>query len=1051
VATKENLLDFDYFYNGAGVGVCDLDNDGLPEVIFCGNQVDNGIFRNDGDLSFTDVSQLAGLDAGKRWSNGVTFADVNQDGLDDIYISQGGPYSARNRKNLLFINQGDLTFSEEAEKYGLADEGISTQSAFFDYDRDGDLDCFVMNESTLYGYDPVQFYRAHLEQPGRLAVSLSHLYRNEGGTFVDVSESSGIATPTFGLGLMISDINQDGWPDIYLANDYFVPDLLFINRKDGTFSERSKTHLKHMSFFGMGADIADLNNDGHDDILVMDMATKDHIRAKTLMASMDVESFDLLVNQLGMPYQYMFNSIQLNDGLGRFSNVAQMTGLAKTDWSWAPLAFDYDLDGDRDLLVTNGYRRYALDNDFKAKVTQAKLKHENNVPIEAKRALYDEMPSESLPNLLYENRGKLVFEECAAAQGLEESTFSNGGVYADLDRDGDLDVLINNIDQPALLYENSASDHDRNHFLTVSLEQDLRDRGAVVRIWHNNTHQVSTPWRVRGYMSSVEPIAHFGVSDATEIDSLIISLPDGRSYRKESVGSDQHLLITESQFAPGGGRADAPRSIFRPLPPAALNLNYTHRENEFDDFSEEVLLPYRQSTMGPSFSHGDLNGDGLVDLYVGGASGQAGSLFLQQSNGAFQKRSSPALERDLFCEDMGSVFVDVDSDKDLDLIVVSGGNAFPAHSENYRDRLYLNDGKGNFTRSPQRLTGTASAKAVAAIDIDNDGHVDLLVGNRIIPQKYPMHAPSSLYHNQSGQLIDQTEERVPELADFGIVNDILVTDLNQDGWQDFVAVGEWTRIGIFINDQGVFHERSADLGLENETGLWFSVTEIDVNKDGYPDLLIGNIGDNYKHTASSSSPFKVFASDFDDTGSLDIVLSKKYRDEFVPARGRECSSQQMPFISEKFPTYRGFAEASLTDIFEDQLDSAYQRSVTTFKSLLLINDSGKSFGSSPLPASMQSFPLIAATVVDINEDGWDDLVAAGCIYETEVETPRLDQGSGVLLINDARGRLIAPAGNSRYGFYIPGNVKFIDQVFLAKNRRLLIAASNSQGLTLFEY
>ncbi len=1049
VATKQNLLDYDYFYNGAGVGACDLNNDGRLDLVFAGNQVPNRLYLNQGNLQFEDITDESGINTGKQWSTGVTFADVNGDQWMDIYICQGGPLPAAQRRNLLFINQGDLTFRQAAAAYGLADEGIGTQAAFVDVDKDGDLDCFVMNESELYGYDPVRFHRAILENPGKYDGSFSHLYLNEGGKFADRSGSQGINAPTFGLGLVISDINDDYWPDIYVANDYFLPDNLYLNRWNGTFHDRSKVHLKQMSFYGMGADIADINNDGYKDILVLDMASKDHIRSKTLMASMDVSSFGLLVDGLGFSHQYMFNTLQLNNRNGTFTNIGHLAGVAKTDWSWTALATDLDLDGQKDIFVTNGYRRYALDNDFKALVDQAKRTYQNEVPLDVKRELYGAMPSESLPNMVFRNNADLTFAEVGQDWGLEDKTFSNGAVVADLDGDGDEDIVISNIDQEALVYRNNAVQQRRGNYLIVRVEDQLSESQAKVRIKVGDQTQLREIMRVRGYMSAQDPAAHFGLGSHRRIDSVIVTFDRGHQYSATDVEANQVLTVKRSDASPADiQRTGVVQRAWLPYAPMAAGLHYQHVENPFNDFAAEVLLPQKQSTMGPMMSKGDLNGDGLEDLFFGGARGQPGELYLQQPNGSFARASLPVLEQDQPYEDMSSCILDADGDGDNDLVVVSGGNARPQGESAYRHRLYLNDGKGDLRRGNLPLEAEYSGKVVRSFDFDQDGDMDLLIGNRIIPQKYPLAAPSHLLVNEGGRFVDQTGELVPALTEAGIVNDIICSDVNGDGWMDFITVGEWEGIRMYLNREGSFE--LADYGLDTLKGWWFSIHETDINADGLPDYLVGNIGLNIKHKASSAKPFKVFASDFDQTGTLDIVLSTPYKDQYVPVRGRECSSEQMPMIADKFETYSAFASASLVNIYgEEELANAYQRSANTFASVLLVNRGHGAFETKSLPAEAQAFPLLDAVFMDFDADGFDDVLLAGCIYNTEVETPRLDGGSGLILLsNQQDGYHVAPCPT--YCLHIPGNVKSLETITLSSGKSLLLALKNDAGLSMFE-
>ncbi len=1017
VATKSNLLDFDYFYNGAGVGVGDINNDGLEDVFFSGNQVANKLYLNKGNLQFEDISASSGINVGKGWANGVTYVDVNGDGWLDIYVSQGGPLSKEERKNRLYINNKDLTFTESANAYGLDDQGISTQSAFFDYDKDGDMDCIVMNESDFYGYDPVTFHRLLLEREEEAYTSYSHMYENQDGIFKDVTIESGITAPTFGLGLAISDFNQDGWLDIYMANDYYQPDNLYINRKNGSFSDRSKVHLNQMSFFGMGLDVADLDNDGLQDIFVLDMAAKDHVRSKTLMASMDLPSFDLLVNTFGFPHQYMFNSLLVNDGGNRYKNMAHLSGVATTDWSWSALIDDYNQDGWADIFVSNGYRKYAIDNDFKNKVNQAKAAHNNKVPLSVKEELYNSIPSESLPNVVFQQKNKLEFEEVQKSWGLEKSTFSNGAATADLDNDGDLDLLINNIDQEALLYENEASTH--HNYLNVKLAQDAGQH-ATVRITYDGQQRMSEIRRVRGYMSSVEPLAHFGIGHVESIDKVVIEFLDGSTIVKENVKANQTLLIDKKNQGDGNHSVAKVERKLSTVPAMAFGIDYNHSENEYNDFAKEVLLPYKQSSYGPSLAKADVNDDGIEDLFIGSSVGQPAVIYM--SDGVSYKVEEPeAFEEDKLYEDVAAMFSDIDMDGDKDLIVISGGNAYEEGSQFYKDRLYINE-LGTWTKSNQQIeSGSVVGGAIVEIDYDNDGDMDVLVGNRIVPQKYPLSAPSFLFENVEGVLKDVTQSVIPDLSAVGIVNDIEVTDMNGDGWMDIIIVGEWEQPWIFKNSNGSFG--LVDMAFQ-EKGLWFSVTATDVDGDGDQDYVLGNIGKNYKLKASSDSPLLVYAGDLDENKTHDLVLSKKYKGEYVPVRGKECSTEQLPFIQEKFESYQEYASSSLLDIYgSDNLSDTYKKSVTTTSSVILLNEGDFKFKSQKLPVEMQSFPVRDVLSIDLNNDQLDDLIAIGTIYDTEVETPRLDGGSGMVLLNKGGTYEL---DNQAYYLYISGDLRSID-------------------------
>lgn len=1047
ISTKENLFNYDYFYNGAGVGVADLNNDNLQDIFFCGNQVDNKLFINKGDFIFDDISKSANINQGKTWSNGVTFVDINNDGWLDIYVSQGGPKERLQRKNLLYINNQDGTFIEMAESYGLADMGISTQSVFFDFDNDGDLDCLVMNENELYGYDPISLFKMIEEEDSKYFNS-SHLYRNDGGKFTDVTKEAGVERPVFGLGISVSDINNDGWLDFYIASDYYLPDCLFINNHNGTFTDCIKEYTNQISFYGMGMDIADINNDNNQDIFVLDMASNDHVRSKTLMASMNTARFDYLVNKAGFHYQYMFNSLQINLSNNKFSNIAQATSMANTDWSWSVLMSDFDLDTDRDVFITNGYRRYALDNDLQRKVFDAKIKYKGQVPLNIKTQLYESMPSEKLPNIIFKNNGNLDFTEVAKTWGLADYSFSNGAAQGDFDNDGDLDLVVNNIDENCFLYKNLAVESGKGNYLKVQTKGLLSESFPRITIKYQGQSQFTESRRVRGYRSSHEDIAHFGLGNVSLIDTVHVQWPSGKIEEKYNVNTNI-LVSFDERDASKMQKISTKQSLPVFSKSSITGLDHLHVENIYDDFEKEILLPYKQSTLGPFISKGDVNGDLLEDIYVGGATGQSGTLFIQFSDGSFQKQNIQAFTDDKNYEDMQSIFFDFDNDNDLDLFVVSGGNEFAEHSSLYADRLYINDGNVNFKKADIKGLSTSpkSGKSVDVLDFDKDGDLDILVGNRIIPQNYPQFAPSTLWENKEGQLLNVTKEKAPELENFGIINQLIKTDYNSDGWSDFIAVGEWGGIGFFTNNNGSFSLLQNKELTENR-GWWFTVRETDVNNDGLPDYVVGNTGNNLKFKASKKKPFKVYSTDFDDNGTFDIVLSKQYNGEYVPVRGRECSSQQMPFIQEKFKTYSDFANAKLVDIYGEKLDTAYEAEANEFKSVLLLNKGQGNFGITFLPNEAQFFPIMDALIMDLNKDGYEDLLIAGNIYETEVETPRLDAISGLILLSNGKDGY-APMQWAKSGLYLDGNIKDLETIS-GPQGRLIIATQNNGPLAIFQ-
>ena len=1044
--TKANLFDDDYFYNGAGVAIGDINNDGFKDIFFCGNQVPNKLFLNKGNLVFEDISTSSKINvAHKNWSNGVTFADINNDGWLDIYVAQAGA-EKQNRHNLLFINQKNNTFKEEAALYGLDDNGVSTHAAFFDYDKDGDLDCVVLNENDYYGVGPVEFNEI-LKNKKLLKENSSHLYRNDNGKFIDVTEEAGLLRPSFGLGLCVSDINNDNWPDIYLVNDYYLPDAIYINNKNGTFTNQIKKATQQISFSGMGIDIADINNDNLRDIFVLDMAPISHEQSLTLMTSMNVSQFNLLNKTLGYQTQYMFNSLQLNLGHNKYHNISQLTNLAKSGWSWASLIFDYDNDGKEDLYITNGYRKYGSYKDARVRVNKAKIKFKGNVPLKVKEEIYNSLPSGKLTNLLFQNKGDLNFKDATKISGLEDPSFSNGAAYADLDNDGDLDIVVNNIDEQAFLYKNTAVENNLGNYINIVTKGKLSEDFAKVSITYNNKTRTKEAKRVRGYRSAVDKTLHFGLGKTSVIDTVKVVWPSGKYQKLYNIKANQNLTLKET---------DAQRQ--NPKPILAKNLfkrnnsliNFTHQENVFNDFKREILLPYKQSTLGPYISRGDVNGDGLDDVYIGGAHGQSGQLFMQTKNG-FKKIQNKIFKEDAKYEDMEALFIDIDNDKDNDLYVVSGGSEFNKRSDNLKDRIYLNDGKGHFSRKGKSEIDyyTISGKTVSKIDFDKDGDYDLIVGNRIKPQNYPLTDPSLIYENVKGTFTNVTAKVAPDFENFGIVNKVITTDFNNDGWDDFIAVGEWTHIGLFINDtHNNFKDISNLSGLDKEKGWWFSIIPTDVNNDGKKDYVIGNIGLNYKYKASSENPLYIYADDFDINGTLDVILSVKNKGKLVPVRGKECSTRQTSFIAKKIPTYSQFAKASLEEIYGPKILTSYQKKATQFKSILLLNKGEGKFKKVELPNMVQTMPILDGDTYDFNNDGYEDIIVVGNIFNTEVETPRLDNPFAlVLLSNKKDGYTIL--GPNKSGLYINGNaksVKIIRQKYL-KKFLAVIAINNGKTQT----
>lgn len=1037
--SENNYFTWEYFYNGGGVAICDFDNDGKPDIYFTGNMVEDKLYRNTGDLKFEDITASAIKSGQDGWHTGVTYGDVNGDGFQDIYVCRGGKQEDTSLlRNLLYINNGDFTFTESAAQYGIDDPAHSIQAAFFDFDLDGDLDLYVMNHPPKFNVQyTAQDYEKWLAEGSNIS---DNLYRNDDGQFVNISREAGINNHSFGLGLSVSDINNDGWPDLYVANDYDEGDYLYINQKDGTFKNEINERIKHISNFGMGTDIADFNNDGNLDIVEMDMAFSDHVRSKRNMAAMSTEKFVSMV-QNGKHYQYMVNTLQLNNGNHTFAEVAQLAGVAKTDWSWAPLLADFDLDGDNDLLITNGFRRDTKDRDFHAEL-ESTLDDNGVVDFDA---LISMVPETKVKNFLYENNGNLTFSDRSTDWGFDEAFNSNGAAYSDLDGDGDLDLIVNNLDAKASVYENNASNNGRN-YLIVNLKG-TNTLGARVTLEIGDQKIVREAWATRGYQSAVDQSLHFGM-DNFDSGKITIAFGDGSHGTQMPVGANEVIAIDLDQLTKEELKDDTqlPLMVDRS---AQFPFTFKHNENSYIDFDNEVLIPHMQSRHGPFVGAADVNSDGLEDLFLGGAANQASTLLLQNPNGGFKPSSVNAFEADKASEDLGHCFFDADGDGDLDLYVVSGGNEFKAGDAKLKDRLYINNGSGEFTKSAQDLPA-GSGMTVIADDIDKDGDQDLFIGGRITPQRYPEQPASYLLLNDGGIFTNVIADNAPELEYFGMITKALFTDYDGDGDNDLLVAGEWTPLQFFVNEGGNF-SKASNTGLEDSNGWWFGLAEADIDGDGDMDYLAGNLGWNNKFKASIDHPFNVYASDFDKNGSLDIVLSKYQGDINYPVRGKECSSEQVPQLEEKFPTFKEFAEADIFKVYgKEEVENALHLEVKTFSSSYVQNNGDGTFTLMTLPSYAQLSPLNDFIVRDINGDGHLDVITAGNLFDAEVETVRYDAGAGICLIGDGQGNF-TPATLNQTGFFAPGNVKDL-QLFEFTSQKLpvVLVANNDGNMQVFQ-
>ena len=1049
-----NILNYIYYFNGGGVGIADLNQDGLDDIFFTGNESSCRLYLNKGGLHFEDITEKSGLNT-HCWATGVAMADVNQDGYTDIYVCAAGKPYARERANLLFLNQGPgpdgiPSFREAAAEAGIADTSYSTQAAFFDYDLDGDLDLYVLNHANQReALNTPLPKKTQGESP-----STDHLYRNDGqGRFSDVSRTAGIQVEGYGLGIAVSDINQDGWPDIYVSNDFIYNDLLYINRGDGTFENQINRYLRHQSYNGMGCEIADFNNDGRQDIFVLDMQPEDRTRKKTMAGGMTYDQWNLLMD-MGYDPQYVRNTLQLNngpspvDGQIHFSEIGQLAGIHQTGWSWSGLLADFDNDGWKDLFVTNGYLRDITDKDF--------IDYNSNLGMfqsaeKRNQALLEQirnLPGEKPANYYFHNLGNLCFE--AKGSGCPPS-YSNGAAFSDLDLDGDLDLVVNNINEPAFLLENKTAQQPvPPHYLRIELEGPASNPagiGAKLQMYVQGKEQYLEQYPYRGFQSTVSTCLHFGLGTATTADSLVVVWPDGKRQKLTQIASNQLLRLRHSEAkAASALPLQLANTIFREVS-GLRGLNFTHRELPFNDFRFQPLLPHQFSRLGPGIAVGDLNGDGLEDCYVGGAKDQSGRTFFQQPNGHFYSRE---IHEGNEAEDMGVIILDVNGDGANDLYVVSGGSEFPLNSPAYQDRLYLNDGAGNFHLGRNALPEMhASGSCVAAADFDMDGDLDLFVGGRVEPGRYPMPPRSYLLRNEGGVFRDVTAELAPGLDRIGMATTAIWADLDNSRKPSLVIAGEWMPITIFRNEGGkLVHQACPE--LEHNSGWWNTLAEGDFDQDGDTDFLAGNMGLNTPYKVSEKEPMRVYASDFDENGSLDAIISAYIQGIETPIHSRDALLAQVVSLERKYPRYALYAEATPQQLFPaNKLEKAYIRECNNFNSCYLENLGDGQFKLSPLPMAAQMAPINGIICQDFNQDGRLDALLVGNSYSTEVNTGSYDAFNGLLLAGDGKGGFIAISPRES-GFWVTGDAKNIARLQVGTEEQLILIAVNNGPLLAFE-
>ena len=1056
----KNIFAYANFYGGAGVGVGDFNNDGLQDIFFAGNMVPDKLYINQGNLSFIDKTEEAGIINFDGWSTGVTVADINNDGHLDIYVSRElYDENPEWRRNLLYVNKGDGTFEEKAETYQIANTERTRHATFLDYDKDGLLDLFLLTQPP----NPGSLSQYHNADNLLIPEYALKLYKNNGDTFKDVSKLAGIDRTGFPNAVSASDINNDGWTDLYVANDFYAPDFLFLNNQDGTFSSIEKSALKQTSYYSMGVDVADINNDQNLDIFVLDMVSEDNFRLKSNMSGMNIGSFWKVVED-GGGFQYMYNTLQLNNGNETFSNIAQFSGMAATDWSWSNLIADFDNDGLKDTYVTNGLLRDIRNTDADKNVanyintTRANWLQKNpnaqNIKsiwdvVDLEKAV-SMVPSQPLRNYAYKNKGELEFENSSKEWGLDDESFSNGSAYADFDNDGDLDLVVNNINNEAFIYRNNSETANDRNFLRIELVDDNHKPtfGARVQVYTSQGVQTLETTNVRGIYSTSESTLHFGLNNLNKIDSLTVLWPNGNITSKKNIQTNQILKISSSDSKKITPKTEESSKYLFADRTSSFPAKFNHIENSFDDFEKQILLPHKLSQFGPALTAGDINNDGLDDFYIGGAANQSPSLFVQEQNGSFKEIETAFWKKEAAYEDIDALFVDINNDGFTDLYVVSGGNEYPKNDFHYTDRIYLNQGNGSFKKGAILNSTRISGSTVKAADYDSDGDLDLFIGARHTPQQYPNPASSMLLINDNGQLSNKTESLSPQLLNMGMVTDAIWSDYDNDSDLDLIVVGEWMPITIFENNNGSLSKLEME-DFKSSYGWWFSIEQGDFDNDGDMDYIAGNLGLNYKYKTSTDKPFDVYYNDFDANGNADIVLGYYNKEKHYPLRGFSCSSEQIPDLKKKIVKYDAFASMELKDVYgEEKLKNSLHYSADTFASVYIENIGDGKFKMTNLPNLAQLTNLNDMLISDFNGDGSLDVLAVGNLYVSEIETPRNDAGTGVLLLGDGKGSFTAKRG-SEIGFYAAKDAKKL--ITITNNKKdYYLVGNNNDALQFFE-
>jgi enediyne biosynthesis protein E4 len=1037
-----SILSYEYMYNGGGVAILDVNNDSLPDIYFTGNQVPDALFLNKGRCTFEDISSSAGIQISDQWSTGVTIVDINSDGYDDIYVCVGGPGNKSNFPNRLFVNEKDGTFKEDAVDYGLADPSESIQAVFFDYDKDNDLDMFLLNGG---GFEKSAIIARPMLVNGENRNS-DRLYRNDYDSakghpvYHDVSRAARILVEGFGLGVSVIDADNDTWPDVYVSNDYLSRDNLYINNRDGTFSDRALEYFPHMSHFSMGNDVGDINNDGLPDIVTVDMLPADIRRRKLMFQPHDHDHFNKAVT-LGYGYQYMRNMLHLNQGRAGFVDIGQLAGIHRTDWSWAPLLADFDNDGYQDLYVTNGYGKDITDLDFVKFRQDASSRYVD--PAELQKLFKDSLklrPAVSLPDFVFRNEGNYEFSDQSTAWGIREHSISSGAAYADLDRDGDLDIVVNNMDKEAFIYQNTIDrDSIRNNYLVVALEGSGKNGhaiGATIMLYAAGNRQVRYQQVTRGFQSSVTPFAHFGLGKRSGIDSVIVEWPDGRQSIVRDVAINSTLAVSHE---------DATHSVVMVTrqtksPEPVKFIDFVHEENAFSDFANQPLLMHGFSSQGPGIAVGDVNGDRMDDVIIGGAYQFPACVYIQGKGGKFDKRTMDTEE----FEDLGLLLLDVDNDRDLDLLMASGGAERFAGNEGYRPRLYTNDGDGNFALDPGKLPDIRSSiSAVASADFDRDGDIDVFLGGRVVPGKFPVIPESFLLTNNGSTLVRTTQNEEDGIKTIGMVTTACWTDFDNDSWPDLIIAGEAMRITVFKNNKGKLRDITDSTDLANSFGLWNSIMPVDIDNDGDMDYIAGNQGLNNSYRVSRDGPLEIAYADFDNNGSIDPVFSGFEDGVSYPLASLDLLTRQLPVLKKRLLHYRDFARTSTSQLLRylpQAPSEKLQCSVVT--SSLIVNAGKGKFILKPLPMEAQFAPVNGIMPEDIDLDGDMDILLVGGRYDTEISGGRSDASVGTMLLNDGAGNL-ETVSTLASGLILKGDARALVRVELANRRSLVLTSMNN--------